>query len=447
MVGVEQMIGKGKGGDVDTIDYSLYSAVELELAKLFGPKKYYAVSSPFERESVAGRRLRKADHELWQSMLPAAEDDYQLVIANLKRLMGKGEGYLSSAIYAHLRINEMPQLKALQEEMFHLDLERLKAIDSVMSKADVSDDEVLRIIDTELSDYLTPTRANQLLPSVNDIRKKLNAIIQSLDDSVSTDDSSPLEDAFEVTIREDDAFINVTLDPVEAKEIELRVRRYAKQHKISQVEAFKALIKGEGSTDVTLNIYRAHDVEGAPGWIPGIGYIPADQAEDLASQASTVRDMDDLYDKVAGTYETPDDIRAVVIGWDGTCSDPYCDCHEDRTQMDHRIDYKDGGPTTASNLSAKCPTHHNVKTDGRSFYLIDPHTRDKYILYEDGRWMVVEAKGPLTPKERHWLQTVGQRTRNRRERIRSESQAKREEERQNAPPPPPPPPDDVPPPF
>ncbi|MDO5670362.1 MAG: HNH endonuclease signature motif containing protein [Corynebacterium sp.] len=429
---------------MDTIDYTTLTAVELEVAKLLWPKKYYAVSSPFERESVAGRRLRKADHELWQSLLPAVEDDYQMVIANLKRLMGKGEGYLSSAVYAHLRLNEMPRLKALQEKMFHLDLERLKAIDAVMSKADVSDAEVLRVIDTELSEYLTPTRANQLLPSTNDIRKKLNAIIQSLDDSISTNDKPPREESFDVSIREDEAFINVALDPVDAKEIDMRVRKYAKKHKISEVEAFKALVRGEGSTDITLNIYQAHDVEGAPGWVPGVGYIPAEQADDLAAKATTVRDMDDLYDKVADKYETPDDIRAVVVGWDGTCSEPYCDCREERTQMDHRIDYKEGGQTTASNLSAKCPTHHNVKTDGRSFYLIDPHTRDKYILYEDGRWVVVEAKGPLTPKERHWVQTVGQRTKNRRERIRAESQAKREEERQAQPPPPP---DDEPPPF
>ncbi|MDO5511531.1 HNH endonuclease signature motif containing protein [Corynebacterium sp.] len=435
---------------MDTIEFNLDSAVERELAKLLGPKKYYAVSSPFERESIAGRRIRQSDYELWQSLLPEMEDDFQLVIANLKRLMGKGEGYLSSALYAHLRITEMPKLKALQERMFHLDLERLKAIDSVMSKVDASDTEVLAIIDTELSDYLTPTRANQLLPSANQIRKKLNAIIQSLDDSVSADDSPPRDerDDFSVEFREGEAFVNSRMDPVEGKKIDKRVRKYAKQHNISQVEALQRLIAGEGTTNIELNVYRAHDVVGAPGWIPGIGYIPAEQAEQLAEDAVVVRDMDELYDKVAHSYQTPDDIRSVVIGWDGTCSDPYCEAHEERTQMDHRIDYKDGGPTTAANLSAKCPPHHNVKTDGRSFYLIDPHTRDKYILYEDGRWVLVEATGPLTPKERHWVQTVGQRNENRRDRIRQESQQKREQELKDHPPaPPPPPPEDDPPPF
>lgn len=43
---------------MDTIEFNLGSMVERELARLLGPKKYYAVSSPFERESIAGSTLR-----------------------------------------------------------------------------------------------------------------------------------------------------------------------------------------------------------------------------------------------------------------------------------------------------------------------------------------------------------------------------------------------------
>nr|WP_240309131.1 hypothetical protein [Corynebacterium pollutisoli] len=78
------------------------------------------------------------------------------------------------------------------------------------------------------------------------------------------------------------------------------------------------------------------------------------------------------------------------------------------------------------------------------FYLTDPHTRDKYFLYEDGTWVLVEAKGPLMPKERHWVQSVGQRVSKLRARKRAESQMKREEELRSNPPPPP---EDDPPPF
>lgn len=422
---------------MDTIEFNLESYVEVELAKLQGPKKYYAVSSPYDRVSVQGKRIRRDDYELWQSQLPAMDEDIELVLARLRRLLGRGDGYLTSALYAHQRITEMPKLRAVQEKMYHLDLERLKAIDAVMSKADATVSEHLAVIDGELADYLTPTRANQLLPSGAQIRNKLNAIIQSLDDTVSADDSPPevQKESFDVVYDHDRAFLNVALDPADAKEIENRVRKHAAQEDISQIEAFKRLVRGEGSTDISLNVYRAHDVPGAPGWMPGVGYLSSDSTDRLASQAGTVRDMDDLYDKTVSAYQTPPDIRAVVIGWDGTCSTGYCEPHEDRTQMDHRIDHKDGGETTAANLSAQCPNHHNIKTDGRVFYLIDPHTRDKFFLYEDGTWVVVEAKGPLAPKERHWVHSVGQRIQNRRDRIRMESQEKRAEELQSRPPP------------
>lgn len=432
---------------MDTIDVNVESYVETELARLQGPAAYYAVSSPYERDAVAGQRVRRADHEMWQRLLPDLGEDHQLVIARLKRSLGRGEGYLSAALYAHQRLREMPLLRAQQESTFHLDLDRLKAIDSVMSKADANDSELIAKIDVQLSEYLTPTRANQLLPSAAEIRRKLNAIIQALDDSISTDDK-PTRDRgrVEVVYDGDRAFLTATLDPVDAREIEKRVRRVAKREKITEVEALSQLVKGEAKTDITLNVYQAHDVRNAPGWIPGIGYIGAARANELAAQAGKIQNMDQLYARIVADYKTPADIRAVVIGWDGTCATGYCTCDEDRTQMDHRIDHKDGGPTTAGNLSAQCPTHHNMKTDGLVHYFIEEHTRDKYFLYEDGNWVVVEANGPLTPKERHWVQTMAQRTNNRRDRIRGESQEKRLLENLAEPQPPPPEPD-PPPPF
>ncbi|MDO5668780.1 MAG: HNH endonuclease signature motif containing protein [Corynebacterium sp.] len=427
--------------DIDS-NLSFDSAVELELAKLLGPKKYYSCASPYDRVSVQGTRLRRSDYRLWQEMLPDAEADIALVVAGLKRQLGRGDGYITSALYAHLRITEMPQLRALQESMFHLDLDRLKAIDAVMSKADTTVTENLHFIDAEITAYLTPSRPNQLLPSAAQIRRKLNAIIQGLDDSISTDDSpAPSEGSVEAVYDGDRAFLNVEMEPMQIKEIENRVRKLAKREKISQAEALRRLVRGEGKTDIVLDFYRATDVPDAPAWVPGVGWIPAAQADRLVQQATLTRDMDALYDKVVADYKTPADIRSVVIGLDGTCSDGDCLCHEDRTQMDHRIDHKDGGPTTAAHLAALCPTHHNIKTDGRVFYLIDPITRDKYFLYEDGTWVMVEAKGPLAPKTKNWLQTFSQRVTKRRRRIREESQARRETEH------PPPPPPEEPPPF
>ena len=77
-------------------------------------------------------------------------------------------------------------------------------------------------------------------------------------------------------------------------------------------------------------------------------------------------------------------------------------------QLDHRVEYADGGPTSVDNLVTLCQHHHNVKTDGRAFYVMDPHTRDINWLFEDGTWTTTEPSGPLAPKNKNWVQTFAQ---------------------------------------
>lgn len=415
----------------------LQSCVERLIAQVSCTTPFYAVCSPFDRTAVQGRRLREQEHRMWQDLLPEADEDLDMVVARLMRNLGRGETYLKNTLEAHRRLLELPQLKALQEQMHHLDLERLKAIDLTLCKADFDVAEHVSIIDRELTAYLTPIRTNQLLPSAAQIRRRINDILTTLDDSISGDDSpEDRPDSFGVLYEASEAFITLRTDPATANEIEQRVRKKAAQEDLSQAEAFLAIFRGESVPDVTLNIYRAHDVEDAPGWMPGVGFIPAGLAEEWAGRATLIRDMDKLHDKVSDAYYTPSDIRAVVVGLDGTCSYMYCQCPGTRAEMDHRHDHKHGGPTTASNLAVLCPVHHNIKTDGRVRYLIDPDTRDKYFLFDDGTWVVSEAEGPLTPKNRNWVQTVAQRTAKRRARIRTESQAKKAAETLTHPPPP-----------
>ena len=432
-----------------TLEFSpAWTRVEQELYNLLRPSVYYSVSNPHDPVALRGARARREDYQMWQEDLPDDDADFRLVLARLRRSTGHGDGYITSAIYAHKRLEELPKLKALQERLFHLDLRRLKAIDGVLDKVDATVTAHMAVIDAEITDFLTPTRANQPLPTAGEISRKLNAIIQTLDTSVS-DKDDPLpdpKDHFEVGFEGDRAFITVETDAATGLEIDLRVRKHAAAHNMSLVDAFNDLTRGEGKTSVTLSVYRAHDIPDAPGWMSGVGYVNPTLTDELVQKATKIQDMDELYDKAVKGYATPEDIKAVIIGWDGGCTEAGCNCPGHRTQMEHRINHADGGPTTAGNMSAFCQTHHNVKTDGRMIYIIDPFTREKYLLYEDGTWVLSEPRGPLSLKERHWLQTVGQRMDNRRERAREDSQDRRNLEKraglfQ------PPPPDDDPPPF
>lgn len=403
------------------------SVVEHALRELLHPVNFYSVCSTTDPVAIRGARIRRADHEMWRSALPEDPEDIELALASLRSSTGYGDRYIQSALFAHRRLMELPRLRSLQERLFHLDLPRLKAIDAVLCKIDASVTDHMRVVDEELTAFLTPTRPNQNLPTAAAIRRKIDAIILMLDSSLSPGDPPPaVGEGFSVGIDGTQGFIDVVTDSVSALEIDERVRKHAAARGIGLTEAFKELLRGEGTTAIVLNVYRAHDVPAAPGWISGTGWISPEEAEKLAGKAIKVQDMDTLMEKVSSSYSTPDDIRAVVVGLDGGCGYPDCPCRGSRSQMDHRVDFDEGGPTTTANLAAICQRHHNIKTDGRVRYIIDPHTREKFWLFENGRWIVSEPSGPLAPRERRWVQTFGQRNEKRRERIRAESKAVRE---------------------
>ncbi|GAB2518334.1 hypothetical protein CATRI_11120 [Corynebacterium atrinae] len=418
-----------------------YSPVEAFLKRALALAQcYYAVSSPDDPVARRGTQMRREDHELWQSVLPGDDDDIDIVLGKLRRSLGRGDQYLMSAISAHHRLNELPALKEVQEFYFHLDLPRLKVIDSVLCKADTTVAEHVDLIDTELAKFLTPTRVNQILPTPGKIKLRLNAIITMLDESISSEDPAPQPvDSVSIVFDDGRGFLHADLDGITAQEIDLRIRKYAITHGVSQADAFVALMRGEGSTNVTLNIYRASDIPNAPAWVSGVGYLTAQQTEDLLNRVDIEIDLDAIAQKVSSAYATPADIRSLVIGFDGSCAVGGCDAPAHRAQMDHRINHADGGPTTASNLAPLCVKHHAIKTDRRVTYVMDPVTRRKYFLFDDGSWAESEGDGPLAPSERRWLQTVSQRILKRRARIRSESQAQKREQGEPEKPPPPPP--------
>ena len=48
-------------------------------------------------------------------------------------------------------------------------------------------------------------------------------------------------------------------------------------------------------------------------------------------------------------------------------------------------------------MASLCQHHHNIKTDGGAFYIMDPHTGDIVWLFDNGRWEYDEPQGPLAP--------------------------------------------------
>lgn len=402
--------------------------------ELTNPSAYYSVCSVTDPAAVHRHRLVRAEHEMWSAVLPedlSALDDQSTatLTARLYRSTGYAENYIVNAIHAYATLRELPRLHALQNEMGHLDLYRLRIISDALLKADHDDPAMMAAVDEALTDYLTPKRANQILPNRQALRRKINQILRSLDTTIDTTDhpSDESDEGPGYGIQTDpggDSHLHASLDTATAAAVDLRVRAHARATGLTLGEALADLVLGAEGTKVVLNLFKASDEPHAPAYLSGVGYLGPCGEERMMDRVSVTRDIDAHADTEAEGYQTPETIAAYVEGRDGVCRWPGCDRPAVWCQKDHRIDYADGGPTSAGNLLSLCQHHHNEKTARRAFYFIDHGTGLVYWLFADGSWICDEPEGPLAGQSRTWLRTVGQSLANRRRRARQEAQAR-----------------------
>lgn len=371
---------------------------------------YYIVNDPNDPIAVKATEIRKQDYLFWREVKPDLEDDFDISCHTLSTRTGLSERRTRDITMALYRLAELPLTKALQETYYFLDFSRLITIDAVLSKLGDIPTEILERIDQELASYLTPTKPGQVLPSNTKLRRKLNGLI-------AVEDPNPKEDTGSDTGNDSyytypsfggKAGLAVEFDEATMIAIDEHVSKAAEEHNLTKAEALAKLILGEieSRTKVVLHMYRAHDQEAAPAFIRGFGWVSPETADSLCP--TQTRDMDRAKGMESESYVTPPLIGAYVEGRDGVCRWPGCNRPAENCQKDHRIDHAQGGKTAGSNLASLCQHHHNIKTDGGAFYIMDPHTGDIVWLFDDGRWEYDEPQGPLAPKNKNWALTVGQ---------------------------------------
>lgn len=382
---------------------------------------YFATANPDDPLATAAAALRKTEYEMWSALIPSYDTDFDIYAQEISNSTGVKPARIQRIFMALDRLNSMPHLKQAHLEHGYIDIDRLLAIDASLAKLSDALTDAHQRIDEALAKYLTPTRPNQALPSQANLKRKLRELILAEDDSIAVRDPRP-RDSYH--FEPEHGAITLTTNPETLATIDAKVRALAAERDVPLAEAMVLLLTGSTPPSVTLNVYHASDVPDAPAFVQGYGWMAAD---DIVKQATKIVDMEaDRLSAFPG-YVTPPSMRSVVEGFDGCCRWPGCNRPAWASQMDHRINYADGGPTSPSNLVALCQHHHNIKTDARAFYILDPITRDVVWLFENGTWTVTEPAGPLAPKNRRWVQTFSQAISNYRTRAHEEARALKEE--------------------
>ncbi len=367
------------------------------------PLPYYATTNTEDVTAHAAHKMRVAELNFWQLALPALDEDFPLYCEKLAVQSSVDPGRIEKIFFALYRLEELPRFAALVWSMGHINMDRLIAIDQVLSKLGMPPADVLERIDNALTDYLTPSKPHEVLPSRGQIRRRLRDIISALDDTIATRDKR-VKPSYTCDTHGPQSTISLNdVDNATAAIIDQHIRFTAKEHNLSLLDAAVQLLTGniKPSAKVVLHTYQATDVEAAPTFIAGYGW------SNMPLDPNVIRDFSRPLSPAHG-YRFPETMRAFIEGRDGTCRFPNCSRPAAQCQIDHRINYSEGGPTHPDNGVCLCQHHHNIKTDGRVFYVLDPITGDIYWLFSNGTWAATSPTGPLSPVNKRWVQSTAQ---------------------------------------
>lgn len=103
------------------------------------------------------------------------------------------------------------------------------------------------------------------------------------------------------------------------------------------------------------------------GDLHGYGPIDPATARELAAtaptflRALTAPDTGEICTVTRRRYRPTAELRTVLAIDDQTCRFPGCRRRATACELDHTVDWADGGPTTPENLAHLCPKHHHLK--------------------------------------------------------------------------------------
>ena len=320
---------------------------------------YYKVHTPDNDLATTATAIRTQTYFLFKRHLPDVEEDFELCAKKFASLTGISAGRAGDIITALYRLKELPKLEALQESLFHLDFARLIAIDRVLNKLYLPDEEVLARIDDALTSYLTPRRAGQELPSIRNLRRKVNMLVAAEDPQLGVGESDEdvlwrrrkgIYDSY--SLPGGMGAIEAQYDADTTAQLDAAISRTADEYGVSKSQALAMLILNdiERPTNVTLHVYQATDRPNSPVYVQDFGWVDPETGKRLAARATTTRDMSFAAQAKSDSYATPDLIKAYINGRDGHCRYPGCSRPASKCQKDHCVDFKKGGPTAAWNL-------------------------------------------------------------------------------------------------
>ncbi|QYH20007.1 HNH endonuclease [Corynebacterium aquatimens] len=344
--------------------------------------------------------------------------------------LGRSTRWAEGCIMAYHALQIFPRLVALQRDTRRLDISRVEAIaETALILFNLNEAEIWQEFDQVLVDMFTPTKVAQAMPSPAAIRRRLNMRLRRIDAALAPNPRKKKErkeaqerefptssiDFF--GFNELESSMTFTSDAGTLEQVHTYINDVARALNLPLAEAAKTVFTGRGGTapKVVLHVFAPKD-DRSSYYLPNFGWTDSSGTAELDAlmeeRPPKIVDLDAAAEATTESYTPTAAMKAFVQARDGHCIYPNCDKPATKCQLDHRIPFGAGGPTTASNLFCLCATHHNRKTDKKAFYLPDPATGDIVWLFADGTYATTQPEGILTrftaPTSPRWATTLAQ---------------------------------------
>jgi hypothetical protein len=131
------------------------------------------------------------------------------------------------------------------------------------------------------------------------------------------------------------------------------------------------------SVQVTVSLSTLLGLGDQPAELAGYGPIPAFLARRIAADPNgtwrrlLIDAAGQFLDYGRTTYRPPADLARHVIARDRTCCFPGCGQPAARCELDHCLDWAEGGATNPANMNALCARHHHLKHETGWNYTTD----------------------------------------------------------------------------
>ncbi|AZA11911.1 HNH endonuclease signature motif containing protein [Corynebacterium gerontici] len=326
------------------------------------------------------RSINRQMIEFWVRQEPSPQSDFHTQLADIATSMNISRGEARQAMRVGAMLRQLPKFLNCLRSSYHVNLQRLVVVERIIMAVSP---ELMSKVDDFLCNYFTPKHPDEVLVQAQTVAKHVRAFVVALQPDAAPASPTAARKARFTRCHNGLTRFSATISDFEAKQLDLAIRKHQQSDDTSSADAFVRLLNSKTKTKITLNTFA--DPAGVVHMISG--------GISESSDAHQQRTLDHRAE--VSNYQPTSEIRTAVQLLDGTCRYPGCSTPADRCDLDHIVNFDEGGKTAAENLACLCRFHHNQKTSGRVHYTMDQH-RVAHWIFPNGNIKVTRPSGEAT---------------------------------------------------